>query len=102
MQSATSPPLSVLVVAPFGRDASLISETLRRADIACELCPDPRAAFPRLSNGIGALLVEEEALNNEGLIQEFATALQNQPPWSDAPVVVLTKGHAGNTRTSRL
>jgi PAS domain S-box-containing protein len=101
MHSASSPPLSVLVIAPVGRDASLISETLRRANIPCELCPDPRAAFPRLSNGTGALLVEEEALNEE-LIQEFAAAIQNQPAWSDAPVVVLTKGRAGNTRTSRL
>lgn len=101
MHTASSKPLPVLVVAPFGRDANLISQTLHRANIPCELCPDPRVAFPRLSNGTGALLVEEEALN-EDLIREFAAALQNQPPWSDAPVVVLTKGRSGNNRTSRL
>lgn len=101
MQKNGSYPLPVLVVAPFGRDALLIAETLQLADIPYELCHDPRAAFPLLSNGTGALLVEEEALN-EPLIQEFAAALQNQPPWSDTPVVMLTKGHSGTTRASRL
>ncbi|MGB9256120.1 MAG: ATP-binding protein [Candidatus Korobacteraceae bacterium] len=100
MQTTSSQPLPVLVVAPFGRDADLIAETLHRASIPCELCPDPRIAFPRLSNATGALLVEEEALNEE-LIQEFAAALQSQPAWSDAPVVVLTKGRSGNSRSSR-
>lgn len=90
--------LPVLIVAPFGRDGHLICETLARAEISCEICPDPRTAFPRLSNGTGALLVEEEALTDE-LVQEFALALQNQPAWSDAPVVLLTKG--GRTGTSR-
>ena len=99
MQTKSSHELPVVVVAPFGRDGHLISETLKRANIRCEVYNDPRAAFPLLSNGTGALLVEEEALNEE-LIQEFALALQNQPPWSDAPVVVLTKAHSG-TRSSR-
>jgi PAS domain S-box-containing protein len=101
MEKAISPSLPVMVVAPFGRDGDLISETLRRASISCELCEDARLAFPHLSNGTGALLVEEEALN-EDLIREFALALQNQPAWSDAPVIVLTKGRSGTTRTSRL
>src|SRR5579862_1265975 len=93
--------LPVLIVAPFGRDGHLISEALERADIACELCPDPRSAFPRLSNGTGALLVEEEALTGE-LIQQLAEALQNQPAWSDAPVVLLTKGRSGTSHASQL
>lgn len=101
MQSNNSQQLPVLVVAPFGRDGHLISETLERANISCELCLDPHLVFPRLSNGTGALLIEEEALNGE-LIQEFAHALQSQPPWSDAPVVVLTRGRSGTTRASRI
>jgi PAS domain S-box-containing protein len=93
--------LAVLVVAPFGRDGDLISETLQRANIACELHHDPRMVFPRLSNGTGALLVEEEALN-EDLIQEFAVALQKQPAWSDAPVIMLTKPRNAMSKASRM
>ncbi len=93
--------LPVLVVAPFGRDGDLISDTLRRARIVCELHHDPRLVFSRLSNGTGALLVEEEALN-EDLIQEFAAALQNQPAWSDAPVIMLTKPRNAMSRASRM
>ncbi len=93
--------LPVLIVAPFGRDGQLICETLQRADIPCELHNDARVVFPRLSNGTGAVLVEEEALNQE-LIQEFALALQNQPTWSDAPVIVLMKARSATSPTSRL
>ena len=93
--------LPVLVVAPFGRDGNLIAEALQRANIACEVHHDPRRVFPRLSNGTGALLVEEEALNEE-LVREFATALQNQPAWSDAPVIMLTKSRSASSRAGRL
>ena len=89
--------LPVLVVAPFGRDGDLICDTLERAAIACERHNDPRQVFPRLSNGTGALLVEEEALNDE-LVQEFSVALQNQPAWSDAPVIMLTKARSATSR----
>jgi PAS domain S-box-containing protein len=93
--------LPVLIVAPFGRDGQLISETLQRANIACELHNNARVVLPRLSNGTGAVLVEEEALNQE-LIQEFAVALQNQPTWSDAPVIVLMKARSATSHMSRL
>jgi PAS domain S-box-containing protein len=89
--------LPVLVVAPFGRDGDLICETLKRANIRCEVHHDPRRVFSRLSNGTGALLVEEETLNDQ-LVQEFAMALQNQPAWSDAPVIMLTKARSTTSR----
>jgi PAS domain S-box-containing protein len=92
--------LPVLILAPFGRDGRLICETLQRASIACELHHDPRLIFPRLSNGTGAVLVEEEALN-QGVIQEFAEALQNQPAWSDAPVIVLMRARSATSNASR-
>jgi PAS domain S-box-containing protein len=93
--------LPVLVVAPFGRDGNLISDVLQRAHIRCELFHDPRIVFPRLSNGTGALVMAEEALNEE-LVREFALALQRQPAWSDAPVILLTKARSDKSRASRL
>src|ERR1700759_2380904 len=99
MTSHNSQKLPVLVVAPFGRDGNLIAETLKRASIDYELHHDPRLVFPRLSNGTGALLLEEEALD-EALIREFAVALQNQPAWSDAPVIMLTKARNATSKGS--
>ena len=93
--------LPVLVIAPFGRDGALICETLQRANIRCEVHQDPRSVFPRLSNGTGAVVLEEEALNDE-LVQEFATALQGQPAWSDAPVIMLTKARSTSSRMARV
>jgi PAS domain S-box-containing protein len=101
MPIPNSTQLPVLLVAPFGRDAALIAGALRNASISCELCPDVRATLPRLANSAGALLIEEEAFTDE-LIQEFAAALQSQPAWSDAPLIVLTRGRAGNARASKL
>ena len=101
MQPIASESLPVLVVAPFGRDGELILQTLQRAQIPARLCVEPGEVFPHLFNAMGALLVEEEALN-EQLIEGFAAALQEQPAWSDAPVIVLTKARTGTTRTSRL
>ena len=101
MQINNEHALPVLVVAPYGRDAHLIAETLSLASIPCELHRDPATAVPKLSNGTGALLVEEEALN-DSLIRDFAAALQNQPPWSDPPVIVLTKARKGSDAASKL
>jgi len=101
MQTNSDHSLPVVVVAPYGRDAALIVETLHRANIACELCQDARLALPKLSNGTGALLLEEEALNDE-LISEFALTMQNQPPWWDAPLIVLTKASKGTRRSPTL
>lgn len=100
MQNNRNHELLVLIVAPYGRDGGLIAETLKGARISCELCSDARTALPKMSSGMGALLLEEEALD-DSLIQEFASALQNQPAWSDAPVLVLTKGHSRSERSSK-
>jgi PAS domain S-box-containing protein len=99
MQTRNNHELAVLIVAPYGRDGGLIAETLQRAHIRCEVCSDARAALPRLSNGTGALLLEEEVLD-DALIQEFASAVQNQPAWSDAPLIVLTRSRT--VATSKL
>jgi len=100
MQTKNDHELPVLVVAPYGRDGNLIAATLRQANIVCQVCTDARAVVPRLSNGTGALLLEEEALD-DFVIQEFATTLQNQPPWFDAPVIVLTRARKGTDNASR-
>jgi len=93
--------LPVLIVAPHGRDAHLIAATLQQAQIACELYCDANDALPKLPSHMGAILLEEEALDDQ-IIRELASALQKQPAGSDAPVIVLTRSRSGADKSSKL
>jgi signal transduction histidine kinase len=83
----------LLVLAPTGRDAALCRDVLADAGVACVLCPDLPAVCRELADGAGALLLPEEALTGDGAAG-LATVLAAQPPWSDLPVLVLTRGGA--------
>jgi signal transduction histidine kinase/ActR/RegA family two-component response regulator len=81
--------LSILVLAPTGRDGPLICEMLGRRGFACrsyrsvnELCRGIRA-------GVGAVILAEEALAGGGM-KHLNTVVEAQPPWSDIGLVLLT------------
>ena len=87
-------PQQLAILAPSGRDSEVIKAILESANVATcvetgivsliEALDEPRA---------GGLILAEEALNEEGL-QIFERWLAAQPPWSDLPVVLLTRGRA--------
>ena len=77
-----------LVLAPRGRDAALAAEALLAAGLTPQICPDIDTVTEELAQGAGALLVAEEALPPKQL-HTLASALDDQPSWSDLPVVVL-------------
>lgn len=80
----------VLVVAPTGRDGSLLCQALSRAGMRALECPSCDAACRELERaGAGALLIAEEALSLSD-IERLAELMSNQPPWSDFPLVLLT------------
>jgi C4-dicarboxylate-specific signal transduction histidine kinase len=79
----------VLVVAPRGRDASLICEMLRRSEIASHPCLNVELACAEVQDGAGAMLLAEEALVN-GALAQLSAIIQSQPRWSDLPMVLLT------------
>ena len=90
----------VLVFAPVGRDAELTRHLLERASIACCVCASLRAVIETLENGGGAaLLMTEEALDDPDFVH-LVTALAQQPPWSDIPVLLLAGG-PGTEMTAR-
>jgi signal transduction histidine kinase/ActR/RegA family two-component response regulator len=78
----------VLVLAPFGRDTSVICAMLREAGIhGC-----PQSSLPELVDNLeeaAAAVLVEEALVHEhrGLLAQW---IARQPPWSDFPFVLLT------------
>lgn len=80
--------LRVLVVAPTGRDAGLICDLLRRSAI-------DGVALPSVDDGCaevpvaGAMLLTEEALSSAE-VSNLHSVLEEQPPWSDFPLILLT------------
>ena len=83
----------VLILAPTGRDAPMTRDVLADGGIRTLICADLAEMVARISEGVGALLIAEEALANDVHVQYLADRLVRQPPWSDLPVLVLA--HTG-------
>jgi signal transduction histidine kinase/CheY-like chemotaxis protein len=81
----------VLVLAPTGRDASLIGEALGGAGLQAEICRDLLEFARKLDEGAAAGLMAEEALDS-GNVSILTVALREQPAWSDFPIVSMTSG----------
>src|SRR5258708_4874760 len=81
--------MRVLILAPVGRDATLLSDTLAALDIDTKTSPNADTLIPMLGEGAGSAIVGEEALTGVH-VQALAGWLDSQPPWSDMPFVVLT------------
>lgn len=85
----------VLVLMPTGRDASLVCDSLEKADIAAQSCASAEDLEKKVSGGGGAVLIAEEALQN-GTLEHLIESLNSQPIWSDVPVVLF----AANARSA--
>jgi two-component sensor histidine kinase len=79
---------AVLVLAPVGRDAQIAASILATSKISSRVCAALEEALPFLDKA-QCLVVSEEALIASDR-NEFAAWLQNQPAWSDFPIVLLT------------
>ena len=88
----------IFVIAPIGGDANAIAALLTEHGFQSSVCKDPATSAVEIISA-GALVMTEEAL-------EFATttnlliALEDQPPWSELPLIILTSG--GVSRLTRL
>jgi signal transduction histidine kinase len=81
----------ILICAPRGRDAPLIAETLHKSGIDSMTVASMEELCLEAEQGVGAVILTEEALNN-GALAQLKFALASQEPWSDLPIVVLTSG----------
>jgi PAS domain S-box-containing protein len=79
----------ILLHAPIGRDARLLHDLLRRAQIDSVICKSIEALCHEVQSGAGAVFVAEEALDPRAL-EYLSTALREQGSWSDLPLIVLT------------
>jgi len=83
--------LTILVLTPTGNDALNAVSVLRDAGMQAMQCASLTDACKQIEEGAGALLIAEEAFTIEetGLLMK---TLQDQKPWSDIPLVLITAG----------
>lgn len=78
----------ILVLAPFGRDARVIGDVLAARKVAVHVCSDHQVLVQEIRKASAATILTEETLDDR-LVDALRTMLEQQPPWSDYPFVVL-------------
>jgi signal transduction histidine kinase len=78
----------VLILAPTGRDSQVLGERLRRESLEPFACEDMRDLCESMREGAGTAIVAEEALTHPELAL-LSDTLENQPEWSDFPLIVM-------------
>jgi PAS domain S-box-containing protein len=94
-----SPEERILILAPVGQDAAAMARLLQANGLAAAVCGSATEACDQFRRGAGGLLMTEEALELP-LIPDLFKALNEQPPWAELPLIVLTRG--GESRLARL
>jgi signal transduction histidine kinase/CheY-like chemotaxis protein len=79
----------VLLLPPTPRDGTVTCQLLAKAGIACDTVHSMLATVRELSRGVGVLLLPEEAI--AGAEVDLLRVLAEQPPWSDLPILVMTR-----------
>jgi signal transduction histidine kinase/CheY-like chemotaxis protein len=88
--NASARDLRILVMAPTTRDAGITSELLNGAGIETAIFTSLEPLVAALSEGAAAILIGEEHLAGTHKAP-LANWLTRQPPWSDLPILILTR-----------
>ena len=78
----------VVVLAPLGRDASVICSALAGSAISCVTAHDIDEMTTRVDEGASAVLLTEEALSPAS-VDAIRSAFSRHPSWSDLPILLL-------------
>ena len=90
---------SVLIIAPLGQDAAVMSDLLHKHGFRVRICRGPAECSEQMTADSGVFLFTEEALELPEAAHLFEV-LKNQPAWSELPLIVLTSG--GEPRLAQL
>ncbi|MGC2352589.1 MAG: hypothetical protein WA496_04240, partial [Candidatus Udaeobacter sp.] len=89
----------VFIIAPVGQDAEAMAALLDAKGFETQICRKLDEHSGRITDGAGALLLTEEALESaQGSL--LLDLLKAQPPWSELPLIILTSG--GESRRAGL
>lgn len=91
----------VLVLAPVGRDARVASTIIAATGFKPRVCANLDEATQALETSLCLVVTQEALLGADRTV--FARWLEDQPPWSDYPIVLLsTRGGELDTRLAFL
>jgi signal transduction histidine kinase len=91
-----NPEERILVFTPTGRDAELVASSLRQAGLDARICDGWMTLEREVAVGVAAILISEEALDPTGAAR-LERLMQNQPAWSDLPIMLLI-GHSADSQ----
>jgi signal transduction histidine kinase/CheY-like chemotaxis protein len=92
------PECRVLVLAPTGKGGQLIGQMLSRKSFRCHACSNVAELSEEFRAGAGIGVLAEEGLTGVSL-EPLLSALKEQPPWSDFPLILLTQKSAEESDT---
>jgi signal transduction histidine kinase/ActR/RegA family two-component response regulator len=80
----------VLLMAPTRKDATITRSLLQANGISAEVCHSFDVALAELERGAAAIVIPEETVTAANAAR-LSDLLRRQPPWSDLPVLVLSR-----------
>ncbi|MCW2351620.1 PAS domain-containing sensor histidine kinase [Sphingobium sp. B12D2B] len=86
-----------VILAPHGRDAEIAAAILNQAGIETEIVPSLDALVARLAQGLGFVMMTDEAVKAADL-RPLVELIAAQQEWSDLPFVLLTQRGGGIER----
>jgi PAS domain S-box-containing protein len=86
-----------IILAPIGRDAAVAAALIREAGYYANIAGDLAALTREVESGAGLAVIAEEAIKTADL-RNLVKWLNDQPSWSDFPIVLLTRQGGGPER----
>ncbi len=88
---------TVTVLAPTPQDEKYCDQILREHGVAVEFATSVYEMIGRIRSGAGVLLIAQEFLSAEAM-DHLRLAINEQPSWSDVPILVLLTQHETSAR----
>ncbi|GAD58427.1 ATP-binding protein [Brevundimonas abyssalis] len=86
-----------LILAPRGRDADIAGAILREAGVSARICGGLPDLIAQMNREAGVAVVADEGLHRADLTP-LVRWIDDQPPWSDFPFILLTVRGGGIER----
>jgi PAS domain S-box-containing protein len=86
-----------VILAPVGRDAVVAAALMKEAGYYANICGDLAELIHEIESGAGLAVIADEAIKTADL-RGLVRWLNDQPSWSDFPIVLLTHQGGGPER----
>ena len=81
----------IVLSASIGRNATVLRQALESQGFVCVNAPTVQAVIDAIQTNASLVVITEEVLTTEKKVKELTKCLNNQPEWSDIPVILLLK-----------